>query len=440
MRGRAKRRRSYPIGRRGAGIERYDRLRRQRATKLGIHPLRLHRLGRERFLGREPRLTLGAQGLGFAAPRLVARRAAAPGELVEQRAARFAGVGVDADRHRIVAADVPRLDVDLHDRGPGPNVAVVELGRELRQPRADREDQIRAAACGGGFRGAGPTERAEVERMRVGNRVVAAVRRDHRDPVAVTQLNDQLVGAGTAGAATDEQQRPLGAAEPLHRLANGLGVWRLRVRDAVAARRQRRRGRELLVQHVARDLDEHRAGPAAHRRAQGPAEELGDTLGLVDQERLLGHGPEHRDQVVFLERVFLIVIERDAADEDDHRRVGDMGRRDAGQEVRRPGTARHEADARSVRDARQAVGHERRGLLVAHVDVLDALIVVEPVEDVQKGRADDSEYVTDALGLQELDDRSPACPLVHRGAPPARGASRRVMGPAARHRIPAGAP
>jgi hypothetical protein len=89
--------------------------------------------------------------------------------------------------------------------------------------------------------------------------------------------------------------------------------------DAVALRRQRAHRRQLAAQHVARNLHEHRAGPAAHRRAERAAKQLGDALGLVNQHRVLGHRPEHAEQVVFLEGILLVVIERDPADQDDHR-------------------------------------------------------------------------------------------------------------------------
>ena len=325
---------------------------------------------------------------------------------------------MNADGHRIVATDVARLEVDLHDRRARADVAVVELGRELSQARADREDQVGPPARGGGLGRARASERTEIERMRVGDGVVSSVRRDHRDAVAVAQLNHQLVGAGAAGPAADEQQRTLGLPQVLHRLADRVRVRRLRMGDPVAAGRQRRRGRERSTEHVARDLDEHRALAAAHRRAQRAPQELGNALGLVDLKRLLGHRPEHAHQVVFLKRVLLIVVERDSADEHHHRRVGDVRRGDAGQQIGGARTARHEADARPIGDARQAIGHERGGLLVAHVDVFDARIVVERVQDVKERRADDSEYLPDTFGLQQLDDRSPTRPVVHDLVPP----------------------
>jgi hypothetical protein len=96
--------------------------------------------------------------------------------------------------------------------------------------------------------------------------------------------------------------------------------------DPVRRRRQRLGLGERLAQDVAGDLDQHRAAPARHGRAQRRAEQIGDALGPRDRKRKLGHGLEHRDQVVFLEGVFLRVIERGAADQDDDRRVRDERR------------------------------------------------------------------------------------------------------------------
>src|ERR1051326_6939886 len=86
----------------------------------------------------------------------------------------------------------------------------------------------------------------------------------------------------------------------------------------------------------------------------------------------------------------------------------DVRRRHAGEEVRGAGPARDEAHARHVGHAPKAVRHERRGLLVAHVDVLDGAVVVERVEHVQERGADDAEPVLHALGLEELDDGAAA--------------------------------
>src|SRR5206468_4125180 len=100
----------------------------------------------------------------------------------------------------------------------------------------------------------------------------------------------------------------------------------------------------------------------------------------------------------------LLVSERRPPGDRYHRRVADVGGGDPGDEIRRAGSGRHQARRGQPGHARQAVGHEGRALLVAHVDVLDALVVVEHVEDVEERRAHDPEHVAHLLDLQQLDD------------------------------------
>ena len=186
------------------------------------------------------------------------------------------------------------------------------------------------------------------------------------------------------------------------------------VRRAVAGRRGRRGGRRQgRGEHVARDLDEHRSAPPAHGRAERVVERLGDARGRVHLHGEFGDGTEHAHEVVVLEGVALVVLEHDTADQGHHRGVRDVGGRDAGEQVRGPGPARDQADAGSAGDAGEAVGHERGGLLVPDVDVLDAAIVVEGVEDVEERGADDPEDVAYALRLQQLDHRAAARRIAH---------------------------
>ena len=90
-----------------------------------------------------------------------------------------------------------------------------------------------------------------------------------------------------------------------------------------------------------------------------------------------------------------------------------MGPGDAGHEVGRARSARHQAHRRHAGDPCEAVGHEGAALLVADVHVLHALVVVEDVQHVEEGRADDPEDVPHALGLQELDDGPAGARLGH---------------------------
>src|SRR5439155_6354152 len=185
--------------------------------------------------GVEPSLTLGAERVRLLAPGRTRPRRSLAAEGLEERLARGLSVGLDAQAHRIVAADVAALDVDLDDRGLGPQVAVVELRGELSEPRADGDHQVGPAAGGGRLGRSRATKRTEVQGVRVGYRVVSPVRGDHRKGATFAQLDDEIVGAGAGHATADEQQRALGLLQELDHLANRVRMRELRMRRAIVA-------------------------------------------------------------------------------------------------------------------------------------------------------------------------------------------------------------
>jgi hypothetical protein len=185
--------------------------------------------------------------------------------------------------------------------------------------------------------------------VRVRDRVITPVGGDRREPVLLAQPDDQIPGARAVDTAAHDEQRALGLAQEPDGIANGGGMRRHGVSDAIRRRRQRIGLRERLAQHVARDLDQHRTAPARHGRPQRRAEQVGDAVGPRDLKRELRHRLEHRDQVVFLEGVLLRVVERDAADQDDHRRVRHVRSRHAGEQVGRAGAAGDQAHTRQIR-------------------------------------------------------------------------------------------
>jgi hypothetical protein len=231
--------------------------------------------------------------------------------------------------------------------------------------------------------------------------------------VPLGEADDGLAGARPVDAAPDQQEGTLGPPEQVGSLADGLRVRRQRVGHPVGPGFHGARRHRLVVEDVAGNLDEHGPPAATHRRPQGRLEQLGDALGPRDLDGELGHRPEHPQQVEFLEGILLVVLEGDPAHEDDDRRVSHVRGGDPGEQVRRPRTAGDEAHAGRVRHPPQPVRHEGGGLLVAHVDVLDGRVVVERVEHVEEGRADDAEDVPDLLGLQEVDDRASGGDVTH---------------------------
>src|SRR5262249_16472292 len=165
---------------------------------------------------------------------------------------------MDTDGDRVVAADVPALDVDLDQWRVAADVPVVEMRRELTESRAGRHDEIRFTDERGRFRRSRSPQWAHVERMRARDGVVAPVRGDHRHRAALAQPPGQVVRAGPGDAATDQQQRPLGLPEQTRGLADGVRMWRWRVRRSILRRLEPAIGVERLAQHIAGNLDEDR--------------------------------------------------------------------------------------------------------------------------------------------------------------------------------------
>jgi len=81
-----------------------------------------------------------------------------------------------------------------------------------------------------------------------------------------------------------------------------------------------------------------------------------------------------------------------------------------------PGPVLGDADAVAVGDARIAVGHVRRVLLVRDADEADARRL-EDVERVHVGGADDPEHVLHAVGGEGFDERFAAGHPGHGGPP-----------------------
>ena len=146
---------------------------------------------------------------------------------LEQRDRALARVGLDAERNRIVAADVTALDVDLDDLRLRLDRAVVEVAGEVPEPRTEHEQDVRAPARGGGFRRAGATERTDIERMRVRHGIVAPVRGDDREAELLGEPDHHLRGIGARDAAADEHQRTLRLAEQAGGFTDGVRVRQL---------------------------------------------------------------------------------------------------------------------------------------------------------------------------------------------------------------------
>ena len=87
--------------------------------------------------------------------------------------------------------------------------------------------------------------------------------------------------------------------------------------------------------------------------------------------------------------------------------MGDISRADAIGQVQHAGAVGRQTDRRRAGNAAEPVGHQRGPLLVAHPDKLHRGIVVQGVENVQKGGPHNAEYMGNALLPQQFNDGGP---------------------------------
>ena len=109
------------------------------------------------------------------------------------------------------------------------------------------------------------------------------------------------------------------------------------------------------------------------RRRERLVDQLGDLGGRRRGARALRERRDERHVVDLLQRALAPAELRRAAAEHHHRRVVLVRGGDRAHPVRDAGPGRQRADARLARDLRPALGRERGGRLVAHVDQVDAL-------------------------------------------------------------------
>ena len=112
----------------------------------------------------------------------------------------------------------------------------------------------------------------------------------------------------------------------------------------------------LVLQQIARNVEQHRTALAGERGAERVVQHLRNALGLVDLPRQLGDRLEHIDEVERLAAVAVDVVARHVAGDDHDRRAALVGERDAGDEVDRARPGGRDAHGR----LRPRRGHSRR--------------------------------------------------------------------------------
>ena len=215
--------------------------------------------------------------------------------------------------------------------------------------------------------------------------------------------------------ATHHHKRALGSTYPVERGARGRGQ---------IGRRLHRTGRHVGHvhvggQHILRQRDHHRPGPADERRAPGPGEVFGQPLHIVHLRHPLGQGREHRPVIHLLKGFAVAVAARDLPDEEDHRRRILPRHMDTAARVRGPRAAGDEGHAGLPRQLARGLRHHRSTALVAADDIGDPA-VIKPVERGEEAFARHGKHPLHAVRGQKV-AQYPA-PMPHR-SPPFRASS-----------------
>ena len=175
--------------------------------------------------------------------------------------------------------------------------------------------------------------------------------------------------------------------------------------------------RDVRVDEVAWDIDQHRPGPAAPSDRERLAQDVDDQVGSVDPNRPFRDRREDPVGRDLLRGAAVRVRRRAAPGDDDDRQAADVCLGNTREEVRAAGPRRDEAHPGLTCQLCVRGRHARRRLLVTNEDVRDLGRVVERVVDAQDVPAGKAEDEAHAFRLQEVDDRTTrlhGLPLVRR--------------------------
>ena len=246
---------------------------------------------------------------------------------------------------------------------------------------------------------------ADVARRVVVDRVLPAERRAGGQRVRLEERLHVLRRTRRPTRAAEESERPLRSSEQAAELLDLLGA-RMRLHD-VERLCVRRVG--LAREHVLRQREHDRARTAGARRRERSRDVLGDAVRAVDLRDPLRHRPEHPPVVDLLERLALLLVRRDLADEQDQRRrVLERGVH-ADRRVRRTRPARDDGDARAAGELPVGVGHVRGAGFVAARDQADRRLV-QAVEQREEALARNAEDGVGAVDDELVDEELAAVP------------------------------
>ncbi len=303
-----------------------------------------------------------------------------------------------------VLGDAGRVDIDMDDLGARAELLGV-VGDPVVQARAGGQNHVGVVHRHVGFVGAVHTEHAE--ELLVGARIGAQPHQRVGDRIVelAGHRGERLAGVPLNHAAAGVDHRALGLEQLVHRLANLPGVppgdrhvgahldlLRVLVREGLVGRRV-----------VLGNIDQNRAGTAGAGDVEGLFDHLRDLTGVANHEAVLHDRPRQTDHVGLLEGVVADPVGAHLAGQHHHGNGVHEGGGNAGDGIGRAGAGGHQHHAGLAGGAGIAVRGMRGGLLVAHQNVIDFVLLEQRVIDVQYRAPGIPEDVLHSLVLQSAD-------------------------------------
>ncbi len=316
--------------------------------------------------------------------------------------------GIDTQDRLIDAAQLlgAGMDVDQRLTRRRNLQQSIATGRHLAQARPQGDQQIALRNARGQLRIDADADVADIVGVAIVEVVLAAKAAGDGQVLGLGEGLDRGTGCRRPTAAAEDDQRALRLAQQLGE-AGHVGGTNRSLHAPILLGAWRRTGG---AQDVLRQGQDHGARPPRGRGIKGAADELGNTVGVVDLRDPLGKLAIHAPVVDLLKGFAFQHVAGHLADEEDHRRGVLKGNMHAGAGAGRAGASRDEADPGLARQLAIGLGHHGRTPLLAAGDEAELGMIDEGVQCGEEALARHAEGQPRAVALQLLDQDLAAGP------------------------------
>ena len=164
------------------------------------------------------------------------------------------------------------------------------------------------------------------------------------------------------------------------------------------------RVKRLVERNIFRNVHHHRARAAAAGDVESLFHDIGHVFGIFDQEVVLNDRAGNAHGIALLKRIQTDGRSGHLPADDDHRDAVHVGRRNTGHGVGQTGARSDQRHAHFACGTGKTVGRMHSGLLMAHQNVLNGVLLVESIVDVQNGTTGVSPDVLHGFSLKRFDE------------------------------------